>query len=137
MNTNRLAIWIKLIPQDKLSIEFEANVGQPLRRVCAPSWNTLRHVSRDVAHPARRSVQPAAMGHGRRRRPVLRAEGLGRAARRYRARQPDRLDQPRGRIVTAGGLVITSGAQDNALHVFDANSGEEIWKFDLPASAQA
>jgi hypothetical protein len=38
---------------------------------------------------------------------------------------------------TAGGLVFTSGAQDNALHVFDAGSGEEIWKFDLPASAQA
>jgi len=42
-----------------------------------------------------------------------------------------------GPIVTAGGLVITSGSQDNALHVFAASSGEEIWKFELPASAQA
>jgi quinoprotein glucose dehydrogenase len=28
-------------------------------------------------------------------------------------------------------------ARRTILHVFEASSGEEIWKFDLPASAQA
>jgi len=42
-----------------------------------------------------------------------------------------------GPIVTAGGLVITGAAMDNLLRVFDLNTGTEIWKTELPASAQA
>jgi quinoprotein glucose dehydrogenase len=40
-------------------------------------------------------------------------------------------------MATAGGLVFSAAAMDTYLHVFDSGSGQEIWKFDLPASAQA
>jgi quinoprotein glucose dehydrogenase len=42
-----------------------------------------------------------------------------------------------GPIATAGGLVFTAAAMDNYLRAFDSNSGEEIWKYELPASGQA
>ena len=40
-----------------------------------------------------------------------------------------------GPIVTASGLVITGAAEDSALRVFDAATGEELLKLPLPASA--
>ena len=40
-------------------------------------------------------------------------------------------------MVTAGGLVFTSAAMDNYLRAFDSDSGRELWKFELPAGAQA
>jgi quinoprotein glucose dehydrogenase len=42
-----------------------------------------------------------------------------------------------GPIVTAGGLVFTAAAKDNYLRAFDVETGAEIWKTELPASAQA
>jgi quinoprotein glucose dehydrogenase len=42
-----------------------------------------------------------------------------------------------GPIVTAGGLVFSAATMDTFFRAFDAESGKEIWKFELPASAQA
>jgi len=42
-----------------------------------------------------------------------------------------------GPMATAGGLVFTAAAMDNYLRAFDADSGEELWKYELPASGQA
>jgi quinoprotein glucose dehydrogenase len=42
-----------------------------------------------------------------------------------------------GPIVTAGGLVFTAAAKDNYLRAFDLEAGSEVWKAELPASAQA
>jgi len=42
-----------------------------------------------------------------------------------------------GPIVTAGGLVFDGAAMDTYLRAFDIESGKEIWKAELPASAQA
>ncbi len=42
-----------------------------------------------------------------------------------------------GPIITAGGLVFIGAAMDNYLRAFDVETGEEIWKGELPASAQA
>jgi quinoprotein glucose dehydrogenase len=42
-----------------------------------------------------------------------------------------------GPMATAGGLVFTAAAMDNYLRAFDSSSGEEVWKFELPASGQA
>ncbi len=42
-----------------------------------------------------------------------------------------------GPIATAGGLIFSAGAIDPHLHVFDSDSGQEIWTADLPASAQS
>ena len=42
-----------------------------------------------------------------------------------------------GPIVTAGGLVIAGGSSDRRLHVFDVETGKEVWTAELPASAHA
>jgi quinoprotein glucose dehydrogenase len=42
-----------------------------------------------------------------------------------------------GPISTAGGLVFTAAAMDTYLRAFDAGTGAEVWKGELPASAQA
>jgi quinoprotein glucose dehydrogenase len=42
-----------------------------------------------------------------------------------------------GPIATAGGLVFSAATMDANIRAFDAESGKELWKFDLPASAQA
>jgi len=42
-----------------------------------------------------------------------------------------------GPIITAGGLVFIGAAMDNYLRAFDIETGAELWKGALPASAQA
>ena len=42
-----------------------------------------------------------------------------------------------GPIITAGGLVFIGAAVDNYLRAFDIETGEELWKGDLPAGGQA
>ena len=42
-----------------------------------------------------------------------------------------------GPIVTAGNLVFTAASMDNLIHAFDAESGKEIWSYELPAGGQA
>jgi quinoprotein glucose dehydrogenase len=40
-------------------------------------------------------------------------------------------------MATAGGLVFTAAGMDTALRAFDVESGKELWRAELPASAQA
>jgi quinoprotein glucose dehydrogenase len=137
MNTNRLATWIKLIPQDKLTTEFEANAGSRFgeyARQAGTPYAMYREMLR-TPHgvpcnaPPWGTVAAVDLFSGQKVWDVpLGGTALGKQTGSTNLGGP---------IVTAGGLVITSGAQDNALHVFDAGSGEDIWKFDLPASAQA
>jgi quinoprotein glucose dehydrogenase len=42
-----------------------------------------------------------------------------------------------GPIVTAGGVVFSAATMDNFIRAFDAESGKEIWKYELPAGGQA
>jgi quinoprotein glucose dehydrogenase len=42
-----------------------------------------------------------------------------------------------GAIVTAGGLVFIAATMDNYIRAFDVETGKEIWKAEMPASAQA
>jgi len=42
-----------------------------------------------------------------------------------------------GPIVTAGGLVFIGATQDPHIRAFDAKTGAELWKADLPAGGQA
>jgi quinoprotein glucose dehydrogenase len=42
-----------------------------------------------------------------------------------------------GPMATAGGLVFTAAALDPHLHAFDADTGQEVWTVELPASAQS
>ncbi|HKF54673.1 MAG TPA: PQQ-binding-like beta-propeller repeat protein, partial [Blastocatellia bacterium] len=42
-----------------------------------------------------------------------------------------------GSMVTGGGLVFIAAAMDTYLRAFDIETGREVWKAELPASAQA
>lgn len=42
-----------------------------------------------------------------------------------------------GPISTAGGLVFVGGTLNTALYAFDSETGEQLWKGDLPTSAKA
>ncbi len=42
-----------------------------------------------------------------------------------------------GPIVTASGLVFIGAAMDDSLRAFDVETGEELWRADLPAGGQA
>ncbi len=42
-----------------------------------------------------------------------------------------------GSVVTRGGLVFIAAARDEYLRAFDVETGKELWKGSLPASAQA
>lgn len=42
-----------------------------------------------------------------------------------------------GPILTAGGLVFSAAAMDTFFRAFDAQTGKELWKAELPASAQS
>jgi quinoprotein glucose dehydrogenase len=42
-----------------------------------------------------------------------------------------------GSITTGGGLVFVAAAMDTSLRAFDVETGKELWKGELPASAQA
>ena len=40
-------------------------------------------------------------------------------------------------MTTAGGLVFFAGSQDYYLRAYDAQTGEEVWKYALPVGASA
>ena len=42
-----------------------------------------------------------------------------------------------GPLATSGGLVFTAAAMDTWLRAFDAATGAELWKAELPASGQS
>jgi quinoprotein glucose dehydrogenase len=42
-----------------------------------------------------------------------------------------------GPIATAGGLVFTAAAMDGYLRAFDSGTGQEVWMYELPAGGQA
>jgi quinoprotein glucose dehydrogenase len=42
-----------------------------------------------------------------------------------------------GPLMTGGGLAFVAATTDNRLRAFRVSDGEELWAFDLPASAQA
>jgi len=42
-----------------------------------------------------------------------------------------------GVIVTAGGLVFSAGTRESVIRAYDASTGEELWKGNLPVPAQS
>lgn len=139
VDTNRLPIFVKLIPRDQLDAarknatdadrlhgEFARQTGAPFAMFrtpllspsglpCnAPPWGTIAGVDLfegkkiwDV--PLGSFVPGANTG----------TITLG------------------GPMATAGGIVFTAAAMDNYLRAFDAETGKQIWKYQLPAGGQA
>ena len=143
-NTNRLATWVRLIPRDeynklrssgegnRLKGEFGRQTGAPYAMYrepllapngapCnAPPWGALTAVDMTTGEVRwevplgtipQLSMFPKSSEWG--------SLNLG------------------GSTVTAGGLVLIAAAMDNYLRAFDVETGKELWKAELPASAQA
>jgi quinoprotein glucose dehydrogenase len=139
VNTNRLPIFVKLIPMDELAEarknasdldrlhgEFARQTGAPFAMFrtallapsglpCnAPPWGTVAAVDlfsgKKVWDVPLGSYVPG-MSTG--------TINLG------------------GPIVTSGGLVFAAAAADNYVRAFDTETGKELWKYELPAGGQA
>ena len=139
VDTNRLPIFVKLIPQeefqdarknasesDRLHGEFARQTGAPFALFrtpllapsglpCnAPPWGTVAAVDLFTG----KKVWDVPLGS------FLPGMNTGTIT----------LGGP---MVTAGGLVFTAAAMDNYLRAFDSETGKEVWKFELPAGGQA
>jgi quinoprotein glucose dehydrogenase len=138
MNTNHLAMWVRLIERDKLgavysdreknrmSGEFARQSGAPYgmyREPCLgpkgtpctpPPWGTTEAVDLFTGTKA----WDVPLGS-------------------YKKDGHTGTINFGGPIVTAGNLVFTAGSTDNLIHAFDAANGKEIWSYELPASGQA
>jgi len=139
VDTNRLPIFVKLIPRDELA-EARKNASD---------------LDRLHGEFARQTGAPFAMF----RTPLLAPSGLpcntppwGTVAAVDLFSGKKVWDVPLGSfipgmstgtitlggpMVTAGGLVFTSAAMDNGLRAFDSETGKELWRYDLPAGGQA
>jgi quinoprotein glucose dehydrogenase len=137
-NTNRLAAIIRLIPRDQApaavseakrnlrDVEFGRQTGTPyvMSREylvspgpvpCnAPPWGAL--VAFDLRSGKLRWETP-----------------LGEMIPGSKSGSPN-LGGP---LAVAGGLVFTAAAMDTWLRAFDSSTGAEVWKAELPASAQS
>jgi quinoprotein glucose dehydrogenase len=144
VNTNRLATVARLIPRDeytklrsshegdRLNGEFARQTGTPYAMYresllspsgapCnAPPWGALAAV--DAATGALRWEVPLGMI------PQL---GMFPKAVEWGSINLG------GSVVTAGSLIFIAAAMDTYLRAFDVETGKEVWKGELPASAQA
>jgi quinoprotein glucose dehydrogenase len=141
MDTNRLAIFVRLIPREKFDEDIKAGAsndrlhgewgrqaGAPyamfrtpligpsetLTLCSPPPWGTLAAVDLFTGKKAW-DVPLGSFVPGMNTGTVT----LG------------------GPIVTAGGVVFSAATMDNYIRAFDAESGKEIWKYELPAGGQA
>lgn len=141
MDTNRLAIFVRLIPRDQYGTDYDKSTtndrthgewgkqtGAPYGMfrtpllaptetisLCnAPPWGTVAAVDLFTGKKAW-DVPLGTFVPGMNTGTIT----LG------------------GPITTAGGLVFSAATMDTNIRAFDADSGKELWKFDLPASAQA
>lgn len=143
-NTNRIATLVKLIPRDeytrlrssgegnRMKGEFGRQTGTPyamyrehLRGPSGapcnpPPWGALTVV--DLTTGAVRWEVPLG---------TIPQLGLFAESRNWGSINLG------GSAVTAGGLVFIAAAMDTYLRAFDIETGKEIWKGELPASAQA
>ncbi len=137
-NTNRLIAWVKLIPREqfegetkkdqdnRIYGEFGAQRGAPYglyrsflfspsKLPCnAPPWGTTEAVDLFTG----KKVWDVPLGS------FLPNEQTGTI-------------NLGGPIITGGGLVFTSAAMDLYLRAFNIETGEELWKYQLPAGGQA
>ena len=138
VNTNRLATVIRLLSRDDLpaeyakakaehrDVEFAKQLGAPYAMArewllspahtpCnAPPWGALVAFDLAAGKPKWQAPVGDASPGAKTGSPTL-----------------------GGTFTTAGGLVFTAAGRDAQLRAFDSATGAELWKAELPASAQS
>jgi quinoprotein glucose dehydrogenase len=140
MDTNHLAMWVRLIPREKFDAERKSASEQDrLHGEFAPQRETPYGMFRTPLLSPQRGIpcNPPPWG-------TVTAVDLFTGKKAW--------DIPLGTLVpgvntgtitlggpiaTGSGLVFTAAAMDNYLRAFDSESGKELWKFELPAGGQA
>jgi quinoprotein glucose dehydrogenase len=153
VNTNRLAMTVRLIPHERLALE--ATQGTPeerLRAELALQAGTPYAMRRaPLLSPGGTPCNPPPWGtlvavdlfSGRTAWDVPLGSVVSGGFKRLLVRlfRPALLDSGSpnlgGPIATAGGLVFTAASMDNHLRAFDSDTGRELWKYELPAGGQA
>jgi quinoprotein glucose dehydrogenase len=137
-NTNRLIAWMKLIPRDQYAAEnkkdqdnrifgefgdqkgapyglYRTFLFSPSKLPCnKPPWGTTEAVDLFTG----KTVWDVPLGT------------------MVPGQQTGSLNLG-GPMITAGGLVFTSAAMDLYFRAFDIETGQELWKYQLPAGGQA
>ena len=137
-NTNRLPFLLRLIPRNKLAGEFKSGRNNRVRGEFGRQLKTPYAVYREpLLSPAGTPCAPPPWGAlvalDLNAAKILWEAPLG----SFKPGLPPGSPNLGGPIVTAGGLVFTAAAMDTFLRGFDIETGEEVWKGELPASAQA
>lgn len=137
-NTNRLPFLLRLIPREKLAGEIQTGQNNRVRGEFGAQRKAPYAIYREpLLSPSGAPCAPPPWGAlvaldlnaGK----ILWESPLG----SFKAGLPPGSPNLGGPIVTAGGLVFTAAAMDTFLRAFDIGTGKEIWKAELPASAQA
>jgi len=129
-NTNRLAAIIKLIPRDELpaAAKMTREIGREVefgRQDGAPFAVSRDYLLSAARTPCNRPPWAALVAFDLKAGKVRWESQVGPAL------------TLGGPIATAGGVVFTGAAMDTYFRAFDSATGAELWKAELPASAQS
>jgi quinoprotein glucose dehydrogenase len=143
-NTNRIATLVKLIPREEYNSLRKSGEGSRFKGEFGRQTGTPYAMYREhLRGPSGAPCNPPPWG-------ALTAVDLGTGAVRWEVplgtiSQLGIFPESKnwgslnlgGSTVTAGGLVFIAAAMDTYLRAFDVDTGKEIWRLELPASAQA
>jgi quinoprotein glucose dehydrogenase len=137
-NTNRLAGMVRLIPRDEYVSEREkAEKNRFLGEFGRQSGTPYAMYREWLISPQRTLCNTPPWG-------ALVAFDLNSGKRKWQAALGTMVAGMQtgtpnlgGPMLTAGGLVFSAAAMDTFLRGFDAQTGKELWKAELPASAQS
>ena len=129
-NTNRVAAMVKLIPREQLPAAVAAARGSDRDIEFGKQTGSPYAMSREwLLSSERTPCNPPPWG-------ALVAFDLDAGKVRWQS-QIGPLVTLGGPIATAGGIVFTGAGMDTYFRAFDSATGAELWKAELPASAQS
>jgi quinoprotein glucose dehydrogenase len=139
MNTNHLAMWVKLIERDKLAGVYDEREQNRMKGEFARQTGSPYGMYRETF------LSP---GHGLPCTPppwgTIVAVDLFTGKKAWDVPLGSHIPGQKtgainfgGPIVTASGLIFTAASWDGHLRAFEAETGKEIWSYELPAGGQA
>jgi quinoprotein glucose dehydrogenase len=137
VNTNRLPFEVRLIPREKLAEQAhkgeENRIGGEFAAQRKTPYGLYRQPLLRGHTPCVNPPWGALVALDLKRQKIRWEAPLG----SIRPGLPPGSPSLGGPIATAGGLVFTAAYMDTYLHAIDIETGQEVWKAELPASAQA